>query len=370
MRREQGGVMTRCPHRALAAPVFALALASSTAFATAQRTFVASYGHDTDPCSVTLPCRSFATAAAQTNPFGEIIILDSAGYGTVTLTQSISIIAPPGVYGGISVPSGQSGIRVDNASAYVVLRGLTINGQGGNNGILVENAVRVRIEGCSISRMSADGIAINAGGSNPELSVTDSTISENAAIGIHASTGAALAVGRVRIEANGSHGIANEPAASMTLSIANSIVARNTAHGIELRALNSTTLNASVTESEMSGNGLHGIDVSSGGPATDVRVAVARSTLRGNGSRGLYVVATSPGIAYADLQGNNIVGNGASGAYADGSARMTLSGNSITSNNYGIYQDATSVVESIGNNLARHNNLGDVFGTVTSLPAI
>jgi hypothetical protein len=49
---------------------------------------------------------------------------------------------------------------------------------------------------------------------------------------------------------------------------------------------------------------------------------------------------------------------------------MTLSGNSITSNNYGVYQDASSVVESIGNNIVRNNNLSNVFGTVGSIPGI
>jgi hypothetical protein len=77
--------------------------------------------------------------------------------------------------------------------------------------------------------------------------------------------------------------------------------------------LNSVTLIASATESEFSGNAVHGVNVSSGGPTTDVRIAIARSTLRGNGSRGFYVDATSPGSANADLQVNNIIGNRASG---------------------------------------------------------
>lgn len=71
-----------------------------------QRSFVASYGNDANPCSVTLPCRSFNAALAQTVAGGEVIALDSAGYGTMTITQSASVIAPAGVYAGISVFSG------------------------------------------------------------------------------------------------------------------------------------------------------------------------------------------------------------------------------------------------------------------------
>ena len=77
--------------------LLALAIGVGPAWATAQRTFVASYGIDTHPCSRTQPCRSFGTALAQTNASGEIIVLDSAGYGTVTITKSVSIIAPEGV---------------------------------------------------------------------------------------------------------------------------------------------------------------------------------------------------------------------------------------------------------------------------------
>ena len=78
-----------------------------------QRTFVASYGVDTSACSLASPCRSFAVAISKTNPTGEVIVLDSAGYGPVTITQSVTITAPPGVYAGITVPASTTGIVVN-----------------------------------------------------------------------------------------------------------------------------------------------------------------------------------------------------------------------------------------------------------------
>src|SRR5512145_3331720 len=77
-----------------------------------QRTFVASFGLDTNPCNLPSPCRTFGTAMAATDPNGEIIVLDSAGYGAVSITQSVSIIAPEGIYAGISVFAGPPGIQV------------------------------------------------------------------------------------------------------------------------------------------------------------------------------------------------------------------------------------------------------------------
>ena len=72
-------------------------------------------GQATTPtaCSLTAPCRGFAAALVQTNPGGEIVVLDSAGYGPVTITKAVSIVVPPGIYAGVSVTvAGTDGIVV------------------------------------------------------------------------------------------------------------------------------------------------------------------------------------------------------------------------------------------------------------------
>ncbi len=85
--------------RSVAASAVLLALlASANALAAAPRTFVASNGSDTWPCTRTQPCRSFATAIGKTSANGEVLVLDSAGYGPFTVAQSISVFAPSGVY--------------------------------------------------------------------------------------------------------------------------------------------------------------------------------------------------------------------------------------------------------------------------------
>ena len=57
------------------------------------------------------------------------------GTAPFTITKAISIIAPPGVYAGLSPTAGQDGVTVTaGVSDKVVLRGLTINGQGGIKG--------------------------------------------------------------------------------------------------------------------------------------------------------------------------------------------------------------------------------------------
>ena len=74
-----------------------------------QRAHVATYGLDSNTssgCSVANPCRFFQAATTVVDPNGEVVVLDSGGYGAVVLTKSISLIAPTGVYAGISAFPG------------------------------------------------------------------------------------------------------------------------------------------------------------------------------------------------------------------------------------------------------------------------
>lgn len=145
--------------------VAAIALSSLCTLAAAagvQRAFVASTGNDANVasnCSLALPCRSFAVAIPVVQPDGELIILDSAGYGTLTVTQSIKIIAPAGVYAGISASTpGTSAVTVNAAPGdRIVLRGLDINGLGALHGINIQQAFSVSIEKTSVANFTQDG---------------------------------------------------------------------------------------------------------------------------------------------------------------------------------------------------------------------
>src|SRR5215471_19282619 len=82
-------------------PFFIIAAALLTvagqAHALSNRTFVSGTGSDANPCSLVAPCRSFSGALAQTSPGGEIAVLDTAGFGAVTITHAVSIVNEEGV---------------------------------------------------------------------------------------------------------------------------------------------------------------------------------------------------------------------------------------------------------------------------------
>src|SRR5215468_4416785 len=59
--------------------------------AQASRTWVSGVGDDVNPCSRTAPCKTFAGAISKMAANGEIDCLDPGGFGTVTITKSITI---------------------------------------------------------------------------------------------------------------------------------------------------------------------------------------------------------------------------------------------------------------------------------------
>src|SRR5438128_7296523 len=129
-------------HRSLVTIVFLLCLAPA-ALASNTRSAVSVNGSDANPCTPASPCRSFGAAMAQTNPGGEIIALDSAGYGPFTVSMSVTISGAPGVHAAISVTSG-TGITVSaGVSDKIILRNLVLIGTGGFYGITHQNAAEL-----------------------------------------------------------------------------------------------------------------------------------------------------------------------------------------------------------------------------------
>jgi hypothetical protein len=172
----------------------------------ADRTWVSAVaGDDQNPCTRTTPCLTLKGALTNTAPGGEINILDSGGYGGVTITQSVSIIAPPGVEAGIL--ADPAGIIIAAGPADVVtLSGLDIQGKG--VGIEFKSGGALFVEKCAIRHFqsgSGTGIWFEPAGA-AKLYVQDTVVSDNN-IGISISpqgTGSALVMlTRVQAENNG-----------------------------------------------------------------------------------------------------------------------------------------------------------------------
>ena len=123
---------------------------SSTAVAATPQTFVSGVGNDNNPCSREAPCRTFARAIGQSDAGGEIVVLDSAEYGTVSIDRNIAIEASKGIYARIDVPSGTAGVDISPNAILVSLRGLRITSKGSKlaTGISFRSAGRLYVEDC------------------------------------------------------------------------------------------------------------------------------------------------------------------------------------------------------------------------------
>src|SRR5947209_4377008 len=144
----------------IAIAIFTFAFASM-AQAQATRTWVSGVGDDVNPCSRTAPCKTFAGAISKTLDGGEIDALDPGGFGTVTITKSMTIDGT-GTMASI-LAAGTTGVVVTAATDKVVtLRGLSINGAcSGVRGINFIQGAVLNVEDCVIFRFVNEGILVN-----------------------------------------------------------------------------------------------------------------------------------------------------------------------------------------------------------------
>lgn len=334
-------------------------IALDAAGATSQRTFVSASGVDSPTCSLGTPCRSFGAAIAATSPAGEIIVLDAAGYGPVTVAKAVSIVAAPGIYAGISVFAG-SGVTINAPAATVVLRGLAINGQGGGRGVEVQDAARVRIENCLIAGMSQYAI-VATGGS--EIVVADTTLRDNAGAGVRVSPGTtdiSVLLERVRSEHNGAQGlyvtpgvstgtvhasvavtdstfayntgdgiyVGNASSGDVAFDLLRSVSTHNGGNGVEIEnASTNATTRASLTESDISGNTGRGVLETGSGSGGSISAALARNTVDQNGSDGIRLSKTGTVVAVASVTGNTANGNQGDGIVMEGTGTIYLAAN-------------------------------------------
>src|SRR5262245_15691529 len=193
-----------------------LALAMQTAMpAQAQlaRTFVsAATGNDANDCNRPTPCRTFQRAHDAAFDQGEVTVLDTGGYGAVTIRKSISIVSEVGE-ASLLVSGGATGITINAPNAYVNLRGLTIQGIGfgGGTGLQFNSGFALTITNCVIRNLTGDGIVFFPNGT-AQLTVASTLIADNGGNGIlHNGAAGANAVridlDRVEVRNNSSIGV-------------------------------------------------------------------------------------------------------------------------------------------------------------------
>jgi hypothetical protein len=297
--------MTRTIIVIAAGLVFAATLPVISADAAARdRVFVASYGSDSNPCTFGSPCKTFSQAVSVVAAGGEVTAIDSAGFGPVTITQSVTITSPNGVEAGIVAASGGNAVTINAISAATItLRGLTLEGSGvDDHGIYLTSAGggALNIIDTVVKDFTNSGIAIQPAGGQINVFISNSYSLNNGQDGI-------------KIAATGGGG-----GTGVSYEIDHSTVSGNSANGFDFE--------------EASGNFVTG--------------GLTESVAGLNSNVGIYLSETG-----AQIYNCKIIQNGSFGLSVNNNGIATLSGTSFVNGNVDISTDNSgALVNSFGNN--------------------
>jgi hypothetical protein len=295
-------------HRLSRIGLIAVTLLAASPLVAAQRTFVsAASGIDANPCSRQLPCRNFAAAVTQTDSAGEVVVLDSGGYGIVTVTQSVSLVAPAGVHAAITASLATAIDVSAGDSDVVVVRGLYLSGAGGvagSAGIFFRTGKALHVENCVISgfAITSGSPGIRCDAPDSEVYVKDTTLRQNGHGIDFSSEGAMIraSLDAIRVEENKSNGVSVIRPSLVTVRRA--VVAGNGFNGI-------VSIHASgiinVESCTIASNGTNGINAAIG------TIRVSNSLITGNATG----VGNGVGASTISFGNNGLHGNTTDGAF-------------------------------------------------------
>jgi parallel beta-helix repeat protein len=249
--------------------------------------FVASFGNDANDGSRGSPKRNFQAAHDAVAAGGDIVVLDTAGYGALSITKSVDVVVPPGVNGFVSVSSGTAGVTV-GTGLRVTLRGLIIEATvaGIPAGISVDRVSSLQVENCTItgfgtgggSVINTGGIVINTSTVVGSVVVSDTVISDCPGSGLThgdfgSPTNSTLVLERCRLLSNGQGFFA---ASSGRATVRNCIVSNNTGIGIRCGGVAASDVKVNVESCAVTDNGTGIANFSVG------NVVVSNTAITGN----------------------------------------------------------------------------------------
>jgi hypothetical protein len=280
------------------------------------RSFASGQGNDSNPCSVTLPCRTLQAAITTTMAGGEVYVLNSAGYGAVTINKAVTIIGE-GAIAGVTATNGVGIMISAGANDVINLRGFDIDGgNSGSVGIQFTSGQSLNIQKSAIRGFTNSGIIFSPNAGTSALFISDTMVTNNGGNGILIAPSGAAAV-------NG--------ALNRVMAFGNGLASQGV--GIFAYGGSSTgAINVAMTDTVASNN-YYGI---------------------GAGSAALMVR-------------NSTVNNNAFGVRADQGAIVQVGQSTLTANGTGWLASNGGLLQSYGNNNVNGNAIN---GTMTSTLAL
>jgi len=307
-------MLTRLP-LALIAATLSSGLFTMPVQAQRARVFVASYGNDSNPCTFGSPCKIFQQAINVVAVGGEVTAIDSAGFGTITISHSVTITSPPGVEAGIAAPaSGAAAITINAGPGDIInASGLTLNGANVPNstGIAFNSGGRLNIQDTVIRNFTGDGILFNPNSTTlSQIYVANTLIADNGggiSIGPSGVGGRTYgALDHVKIENSVQNGLFVQTLdQEINLTVSESEIASNGEAGILANSLGGTEVNVMVRNSTIANNVGDGLDAN-GSTGTEIRITRCMIT----GNKGNAWATASGGFVFS--YGDNTIDNNTS----------------------------------------------------------
>jgi len=267
------------------------------------RTYLASYGVDTNPCTLQAPCRLLPAALGAVADGGEIWMLDSANYNItpVNIGKSVTILAVPGAIGSILSQYNWPAVEIEFDNLKVTLRnvviGPVVGAQPSSPGIGLSGASELTIEDSVIENLPHVGVGIYGGG---RLKINNSTLRNIGFFAVNLGNGASADISGSRLL---------ESAAAAVYA-----------------AGHTGTTTVSISDSIISGGGQGVMAAASSGGAA--RIAITRSTITRTGT----ALLCTGGGDNAIYVGDSLVAENNSAWSASGCTIYTAGNNQFNAN--------------------------------------
>ncbi|HVG32772.1 MAG TPA: right-handed parallel beta-helix repeat-containing protein, partial [Pyrinomonadaceae bacterium] len=294
-----------------------LVFGTSLASAQSSRTWVSGVGDDINPCSRTAPCKTFSGAISKTATNGEINAIDPGGFGTLTITKSLTVDGT-GTMAGILASGAAAGITVNITTAastdplrIVRLRNLSLNGTGVVGGAGTRSATR----GINVSSANASPVKVII-----EDVVIDNFINEGI---LFAGNGGDLVIDRSSIRNNGTAGIRADSFGANTVfvTVRNSYSGLNAQEGIRIE----DNVKGTATNSNFSNNTLNGVAMVATTTASTLNIDLSQVS-----NNRQFGVVTAGALGTIRLTGNEITDNVTNGISISSGSVCTNQKNHIT----------------------------------------
>jgi hypothetical protein len=306
------------------------------------RSFVSSSGVDTNPCTITAPCATFAQAYTKVGSNGIIAALDPGKYGPLTISGPVTVNGNG--WAAITAPAGNYGITINASSGNVILNGLEIDGAGaGWDGIVFNSGSSLTVTNCTLQNFvggmdsgfsTGYGIVLEPGSGTFNFNISNTSASNNQEAGIAFlpanSTTANIIVDGV-VTTGDSQGIyINPPQAgsgSAIVSISNTVASNNNV-GVYVFAGSNFPVEVLISNSHVDNNSNQGLVVSSNNnDATAVLKSVTINQTRNPifmaGYATIYLSQVTTVIAPGFPSNGGIISTGSNNAvFSDGTSHL------------------------------------------------